>query len=83
MEDIRVKLNLDIATQPWRRYCDLMGLQRNFKIVGIFARLYYRDGKNGYIELIPRFYDYITSTLRVYPEFSGILEILEETECVP
>lgn len=83
MEDIRVNLGFDIATGPWRRYCDLMGLQRNFKIVGIFARLYYRDGKNGYIELIPRFYDYITSTLRVYPEFAGVLEILEETECAP
>ncbi|MGB7451987.1 MAG: phosphotransferase [Lysobacterales bacterium] len=83
MEDIRVKLDLDIATEPWRRYCDLMGLQRNFKVVGIFARLYYRDGKNGYLELIPRFYDYITSTLRLYPEFAGMLDILEETECVP
>ena len=83
MEDIRVKLDLDIASGPWRRYCDLMGLQRNFKIVGIFARLYYRDDKNGYLELIPRFYEYITSTLRLYPEFAGMLEILEETECAP
>jgi len=83
MEDIRVKLDLDIAAEPWRRYCDLMGLQRNFKIVGIFARLCYRDGKNGYLELIPRFYEYITSTLRLYPEFAGMLEILEETECAP
>ena len=83
MEDIRVKLDLDIASGPWRRYCDLMGLQRNFKIVGIFARLYYRDGKSGYLDLIPRFYEYITGTLRLYPEFAGMLEILEETECAP
>ena len=83
MVEIRVKLDLDISTQAWRRYCDLMGLQRNFKIVGIFARLCYRDGKNGYLELIPRFYDYIINTLRLYPEFSGMLDILEETECAP
>jgi aminoglycoside/choline kinase family phosphotransferase len=83
MEAIRQLLGLDITPGQWRRYCDLMGLQRNIKIVGIFARLYYRDGKTGYIEMIPRFYDYITSTLRRYPEFKEMLDILEQTECVP
>ncbi len=83
MEDFRQLLGLDLDTQQWQRYCDLMGLQRNFKIVGIFARLYYRDRKSGYIEMIPRFYDYITSTLRRYPEFAEILNILEHPECVP
>ncbi len=83
MEQIRLELGLEMEPGQWQRYCDLMGLQRNFKIVGIFARLHYRDGKNGYIELIPRFYDYITSTLRLYPEFADMLEILEQAECVP
>jgi aminoglycoside/choline kinase family phosphotransferase len=83
MEEFRLKLDLDIEPMKWRRYCDLMGLQRNFKIVGIFARLYYRDGKSGYIEMIPRFYDYITSTLRLYPEFSALLDIMESSECAP
>jgi aminoglycoside/choline kinase family phosphotransferase len=73
----------DIEPLEWRRYCDLMGLQRNLKIVGIFARLYYRDGKHGYIEMIPRFYDYVTDTLRRYPEFAGLLAILEQDSCVP
>ena len=83
MEEIRIELGLDIEPGQWRRYCDLMGLQRNFKIVGIFARLHYRDGKQGYLDLIPRFYDYITSTLRLYPEFADMLGILEQAECVP
>ncbi len=83
MEEFRLNLKLDIEPEQWLRYCDLMGLQRNIKIVGIFARLYYRDGKNGYIEMIPRFYAYITSTLRRYAEFSELLDILEQTECVP
>ena len=83
MEEFRLKLGLAIEPEQWLRYCDLMGLQRNIKIVGIFARLHYRDGKNGYIEMIPRFYDYITSTLRRYPEFTEVLDILEQTECVP
>ena len=83
MEEFRLILGLDIEPGQWQRYCDLMGLQRNIKIVGIFARLYYRDGKHGYIEMIPRFYHYVTDTLRRYPEFSGLLEIMEQAECVP
>ena len=83
MEEFRLKLGLEIERGQWSRYCDLMGLQRNIKIVGIFARLHYRDGKNGYIEMIPRFYNYLTDTLRRYPEFVEILNILEQPECVP
>jgi aminoglycoside/choline kinase family phosphotransferase len=83
IEQFRVELGLDIEPELWLRYCDLMGLQRNIKIVGIFARLHYRDGKKGYLEMIPRFYAYITETLKRYPEFKQILSILEQTECVP
>lgn len=83
MEVFRLKLGLEMAPLQWQRYCDLMGLQRNIKIVGIFARLHYRDGKEGYIEMIPRFFDYITSTLRLYPEFAEILSNLERPECAP
>jgi len=83
MEEFRITAGLDIDPQQWLRYCDLMGLQRNFKIVGIFARLYNRDKKNGYIEMIPRFYGYLLDTLRRYPEFKKILEFMEQTECAP
>ncbi len=83
MEEFRLMLGLEIEPGQWQRYCDLMGLQRNVKVVGIFARLYYRDGKTGYIEMIPRFYDYILDTLRRYPEFTDMLEILEQDECAP
>ena len=83
MEEFRLILGLEIEPEQWLRYCDLMGLQRNIKIVGIFARLHYRDGKNGYIEMIPHFYDYITNTLHRYPEFAQMLDILEHPECVP
>ena len=83
MEEIRLKFRLDMAPATWRRYCDLTGLQRNFKIVGIFARLHHRDGKRGYLEMIPRFYDYLTETLRLYPEFAEMLEFLERPECAP
>ena len=83
MEQFRQMLELEMKPEQWRRYCDLMGLQRNIKIVGIFARLYYRDGKQGYLEMIPRFFEYVTGTLRLYPEFADILNHLEHPECVP
>jgi len=83
IEEFRITLGLEIEAEQWLRYCDLMGLQRNFKIVGIFARLFYRDGKNGYIEMIPRFYAYLTDTLKLYPEFAEVLAFLEQPECVP
>lgn len=83
METHRQSLGLAVSPAQWRRHCDLMGLQRNIKVVGIFARLHYRDGKTGYLEMIPRFYDYVTDTLGRYPEFAGILELLEQQECAP
>ena len=71
------------SLDEWVRQCDLMGLQRNLKIVGIFARLKYRDGKDGYVEMIPRFYDYLLDVLPRYPEFSDFLTLLEQPECAP
>ena len=40
------------------RWFDLMGLQRHIKVLGIFARLYYRDGKSGYLKDLPRVLEY-------------------------
>jgi len=37
---------------------DLMGLQRHLKVLGIFARLWYRDGKPGYLADLPRVLEY-------------------------
>jgi aminoglycoside/choline kinase family phosphotransferase len=60
-----------------------MGLQRNLKIVGIFARLWYRDGKQGYLEMIPRFYEYLLDVVPRYPEFDEFQDLLEHAECAP
>jgi aminoglycoside/choline kinase family phosphotransferase len=83
MEQYRQLLGVSIRPGQWRRYCDLMGVQRNIKIVGIFARLRYRDGKAGYLEMIPRFYKYVRQALGHYPEFADFLELLERPECAP
>ena len=48
-----------------------------------FARLRYRDGKQGYLEMIPRFYRYLLDVLPRYPEFHAMQRVLERAECVP
>jgi aminoglycoside/choline kinase family phosphotransferase len=48
------------------RWFDLIGLQRHVKVLGIFARLWYRDGKNGYLGDLPRTLEYVRDTARRY-----------------
>jgi aminoglycoside/choline kinase family phosphotransferase len=50
------------------RWFDLMGLQRHIKVLGIFARLYYRDGKAGYLKDLPRVLGYTRAAAARYPE---------------
>jgi aminoglycoside/choline kinase family phosphotransferase len=83
MEEIRPRLAPGMEREEWMRCCDWMGLQRNLKIVGIFARLNYRDGKQGYLEMIPRFYQYLLDILPRYPEFRSMRHLLEGPECAP
>ena len=54
-----------------------MGLQRHLKILGIFARLNYRDGKNGYLKDIPLVLDYVLKVANRYTEFKPIARLLE------
>jgi len=81
--ELRGRIAADVEPDAWIRWCDWMSLQRNLKIVGIFARLRYRDGKRGYVEMIPRFYRYLLDVLPRYPEFSAFQRLLEEPECAP
>jgi hypothetical protein len=83
MEEFRLQIAPELTTEQWMRYCDWMGLQRNLKIVGIFARLHYRDGKHGYVEMIPRFWTYLMDVLPRYAETRPMLELLERLECAP
>jgi len=83
MEQAYTLLPLDCGFNDWVRYCDMMGLQRNLKIVGIFSRLFHRDGKQGYVEMMPRFYDYLLDVLPRYPEFTVFQKMLERNECAP
>jgi aminoglycoside/choline kinase family phosphotransferase len=58
------------------RWFDLMGLQRHIKVLGIFARLYYRDGKPGYLKDLPRVLDYARAAAAAYPETAEFAEFV-------
>lgn len=56
----------------FKRWFDWMGLQRHIKCVGIFSRLYLRDGKAGYLQDIPRTFGYLKKVCEEYPEFAEL-----------
>jgi aminoglycoside/choline kinase family phosphotransferase len=59
------------------RWFDLIGMQRHIKVLGIFARLWYRDGKSGYLGDLPRTLDYVRDAARRYAELSEFAHWVE------
>ena len=59
------------------RWFDLIGVQRHVKVLGIFCRLWYRDGKGGYLPDLPRTLDYVRETCTLYPELHAFGHWLE------
>jgi N-acetylmuramate 1-kinase len=59
------------------RWFDLIGLQRHIKVLGIFARLWYRDGKGGYLADLPRTLDYVRDAARCYAELREFSQWVE------
>jgi len=64
----------------FERACDWMGMQRHLKVMGIFARINYRDGKPHYLKDTPRFLTYIRETGRRYKEFTPLLRLMDSLE---
>jgi hypothetical protein len=60
------------------RWFDLMGLQRHLKVLGIFARLWYRDGKPGYLADLPTVLAYVRATAAAYAECGELERFLDE-----
>ena len=57
-----------------------MGVQRQLKVLGIFARLCHRDGKDGYLKDMPRVMGYLRRTCNRYNDMRPLLRLLEELE---
>src|SRR5438067_2008367 len=61
----------------WRAL-EWMGLQRHLKVLGIFARINYRDGKPKYLRDTPRFLSYARSVATRYRELAPLARLLDE-----
>lgn len=62
------------------RDVEWMGLQRHLKVLGIFARINYRDGKPHYLADTPRFIGYVRATADRYRALGPLLKLLDALE---
>jgi aminoglycoside/choline kinase family phosphotransferase len=69
-------LNQDVTLAQFKRWFDLMGIQRHLKASGIFARLYHRDGKDNYFRYIPDTLQYIAQVSANYSELQFLHQLL-------
>jgi len=57
-----------------------MGVQRHLKVLGIFARLCHRDGKDGYLKDLPLVMAYLRAACARYIDLKPLLNLLDELE---
>lgn len=59
-----------------------MGVQRHIKVLGIFARLFHRDGKSGYLNDMPLVLDYLKKACERYVELRPMYRLLMELDAL-
>ena len=69
----------DDFSEFYRDY-EWMGVQRHIKVLGIFARLYHRDGKDGYLKDMPLVMSYLRAACARYIDLKPLLNLLDELE---
>jgi hypothetical protein len=60
----------------WRDF-EWMGMQRQLKVLGIFARLFHRDGKSAYLADLPRVLAYLRAAVSRYDELGPLGRLLD------
>ncbi len=68
----------DRPAEQFHRDFELMGVQRHLKAAGIFARLFHRDGKDGYLADIPRTLAYVADVLPKHEDLAYLAGLLDE-----
>ena len=76
------KERLPVSHDFYEFYRDFewMGVQRHIKVLGIFARLFHRDSKDGYLKDMPLVMDYLRKACERYPELVPMARLLDELE---
>ncbi len=72
----------DCDPDDFRRAYALLGLQRNLRIIGVFARLCIRDGKAHYVDLIPRVWDHMMRDLQAI-NAAELVSVIEDELPLP
>lgn len=68
----------DVDRDTFLKWFDWMGLQRHIKVLGIFARLFLRDGKPGYLPDLPLVMHYTRSIAGKYPALEEFVAWFED-----
>ncbi|MCW5574753.1 MAG: phosphotransferase [Burkholderiales bacterium] len=77
------ELPVDADFGAFYRAFEWMGLQRHLKVLGIFARIRYRDGKPAYLEDAPRFLGYARAVCSRYAALAPLAQLFDELERRP
>lgn len=82
LEEYRLKAIAELGLPEFTletlmRWVDLAGLQRHLKVLGIFCRLHYRDGKDNYLNDLPLVAKYTLEVLEIYPELKAFKDHFE------
>ena len=62
--------------EQFKQDADLMAIQRHIKILGIFVRLFERDGKSGYLKDLPRVMWYLLEESKQYAELQPFMQLI-------
>jgi aminoglycoside/choline kinase family phosphotransferase len=76
----RAGLPVSHDVDAFYRDFEFMGLQRHLKVLGIFARLYHRDGKDGYLKDLPLVMEYTRKAAGRYNALAPLIRLLDELE---
>ncbi|MCP4334368.1 MAG: phosphotransferase [Gammaproteobacteria bacterium] len=79
-QSVRANGLVDVEVAQFRRWFDLMGVQRHLKAVGIFSRLNIRDGKPGYLKDIPRTLGYLRQASADEASIAGLAALIEQLQ---
>ncbi|MFN3918726.1 MAG: aminoglycoside phosphotransferase family protein [Methylohalobius sp.] len=71
------RIGMDVPKDKWQLWFDRMGAQRHLKAAGIFARLWLRDGKPGYLQDIPRTLNYVVAVAQQDAALRGLGKFLQ------
>ena len=76
----RAGLPVNPDVDAFYRDFEFMGLQRHIKVLGIFARLYHRDGKDAYLKDMPLVMEYTRKAAGRYTQLAPLIRLLDEID---